>query len=444
MPQTQQNESPSVHHAPAPRTVATYRRRTVRLLIAHDRLRDVDSWLQELKRVQFAVSAEVVQTPETFAERLRAEQYDVVLASSGIPNWTGPQILEILRQQDEDIPFIFLAGDGESDFMEECIAKGASDCVFRNRLARLPVSVAIAVEQRAIREERTRAQIDLRRSEAHYHALMENPNYGIFRFDLGGQFLMVNKALASMLGYDSAEELATKNLSTDIIRDPVERAQLFDSYRLTGQVVPIEIELKRKDGSPMRVRLSGQRADAREEEPEESCDIIAEDVTAQRASEDNLRQLAATDALTGLANYRKLAETLEVEMKRSDRTGRSFAVLAFDLDGMKAVNDTYGHLTGNRALQRLANTLRFSCRSIDTPARYGGDEFAIILPEAGARQAGLVGRRICELLANDHEEPKLTVSVGVGIYPEDGSTVDILLRRADRELYEMKNLKKIA
>jgi diguanylate cyclase (GGDEF)-like protein len=172
---------------------------------------------------------------------------------------------------------------------------------------------------------------------------------------------------------------------------------------------------------------------------EETCEIIAEDLTEQRASEDQLRHLAATDALTGLPNYRKLAETLESEMRRSDRTGRSFAVLAFDLDGMKQINDTHGHLTGNRALQRLANTLRFACRSVDTPARYGGDEFAIILPETGAREAGLAGRRICECLADDHEEPKLSVSVGVGIYPEDGPTVEALLQTADRALYRMKH-----
>ncbi len=183
--------------------------------------------------------------------------------------------------------------------MEEFLANGAADCVYKNRLARLPIAVAIAVEQRSIREEHNRAQIELRRSEAHYHALVENPNYGICRFDLSGRLLMVNKALSAMLGYDSADELVTKNLATDIIHDPVERAQLFDSYRLTGNVAPIEIEFRRKDGTPMRVRLSGQRADARHGEPEESCDIIAEDVTAQRASEDNLRHLAATDALTG-------------------------------------------------------------------------------------------------------------------------------------------------
>lgn len=439
MPQPRQNETRQVHQAVRAHGVATYRWRIVRLLIAHDHMADVEPWLQELKRVQFAVSAEVVQTSEAFSARLRERQYDVVLATGGMPNWTGLQVLEVLRLQDEDTPFIYLGTEFEEDVMEEFIGKGASDCVYRNRLARLPVAVAIAVEQRSMREERDRVEIKLRRSEAHYHALTENPHYGIFRFDLSGQFLTVNKALAIMLGYESAEELMARNLATDIIRDPAERAQLFESYRETGRVDPIEIEWKRKDGTPMRVRLSGQRVDSPQGTPEETCEIIAEDLTAQRASDDHLRRLAATDALTGLANYRKLAETLESEMKRSDRTGRSFAVLAFDLDGMKRVNDTYGHLTGNRALQRLANILRFSCRSIDTPARYGGDEFAIILPETSAREAGLAGRRICECLAGDHEEPQLSVSVGVGIYPDNGPAVEDLLQVADRALYKMKH-----
>ncbi len=136
------------------------------------------------------------------------------------------------------------------------------------------------------------------------------------------------------------------------------------------------------------------------------CEIIAEDVTAQRASEDHLRHLAATDALTGLANYRRLSEELESEIKRSDRTGRAFAVLMFDLDGMKQINDRYGHLAGNRALCRLADIFRFSCRSIDTAARYGGDEFAIVLPETVANDAALVRKRICERLSSDREEPR--------------------------------------
>jgi diguanylate cyclase (GGDEF)-like protein/PAS domain S-box-containing protein len=442
MPQPQQNEAGQGHHALAAQSIASYRRRIVRLLIAHDHAADVEPWLQELKKVQFTVSADVVQTPETFAARLRTHEYDVVLATGGMPNWTGSQVLEALRLEDKDIPFIFLGTDFGESCLEESIDKGVSDGVYRNRLARLPIAVAIAIEQRAMSEERDRAEVKLRHSEAHYHALKENPHYGVFRFDLGGRFLMVNKALAAMLGYESTDELMEQNLATDIIRDPAEQAQLFEAYRQTGRVDRIEIEWKRKDGTPMKVRLSGQRVDDLQGAPDESCEIIAEDVTAQRAVEENLRHLAATDALTGLANYRKLAETLEAEIKRSGRTGRSFAVLAFDLDGMKRINDTHGHLTGNRALERLANVLRFSCRSIDTPARYGGDEFAIILPETGAPEAGLAGRRICECLSSDPEEPRISVSFGVGVYPEDGPTVEALLGTADRRLYEMKRSEK--
>jgi diguanylate cyclase (GGDEF)-like protein len=210
---------------------------------------------------------------------------------------------------------------------------------------------------------------------------------------------------------------------------------------MTGCIDLIEVEWKRKDGTAMKVRLSGRQVGSEEGAPL-GCEIIAVDVTAQRSSEDLLRHLAATDALTGLANYRRLSEALESEIKRSDRTGRAFAVLMFDLDGMKRINDGYGHLAGNRALCRLADIFRFSCRSIDTPARYGGDEFAIVLPETGAKDAMIVGKRICERLSNDSEEPMLSVSIGTAVYPEDGASIDSLFQSADRALYAMKQQKK--
>jgi len=163
-------------------------------------------------------------------------------------------------------------------------------------------------------------------------------------------------------------------------------------------------------------------------------------VTAQRASEDHLRHLAATDVLTGLANYCRFSETLESEIKRSQRTARTFAVLLFDLKGLKRINDSRGHLVGNWALCRVADIFHVSCRSIDTAARYGGDKFAVILPETGAHEAGAVGRRICERLSNDREEPLLSVSVGIVIYPEDGTTIESLFQATDRTLYKMKQL----
>ncbi len=153
---------------------------------------------------------------------------------------------------------------------------------------------------------------------------------------------------------------------------------------------------------------------------------------------DQVRRMAVTDPLTGLANYRTLINALQSEMERSRRSGRPFAVALFDLDGLKSVNDRFGHLVGSRAICRLANVLRMHCRSTDTGARYGGDEFAIVLPEASAEAALRVARRVREKLASDPEIPQLTVSFGVAVFPHDGDSIEKLLGAADRDLYRMK------
>jgi len=151
-----------------------------------------------------------------------------------------------------------------------------------------------------------------------------------------------------------------------------------------------------------------------------------------------LRVQAETDSLTGLANHRRLFEVLHTEINRSKRTGREFALMLLDVDQFKKINDQYGHLVGDRALCRLANTLRSFCRSIDTAARQGGDEFALVLPETGSLASALAGERICELLAKDTEEPVISASVGVAAYPTDAETIGALLSAADGALYAMK------
>jgi len=151
-----------------------------------------------------------------------------------------------------------------------------------------------------------------------------------------------------------------------------------------------------------------------------------------------VRTLAISDSLTGLANYRHLVDVLQSELERSARTNRAFSVLLMDLDGLKKINDRYGHLTGSRALCRVATTLRLNCRSIDTAARYGGDEFAVVLPETGALAAEQVAERIRHYLLTDEEVPQLSLSIGVATFPKCGVTVHQLLEYADQALYVMK------
>jgi diguanylate cyclase (GGDEF)-like protein len=153
---------------------------------------------------------------------------------------------------------------------------------------------------------------------------------------------------------------------------------------------------------------------------------------------DRVRELSVSDPLTGLANYRRFIDMLETEVRRCERTGRTFAVLLLDLDGLKKINDQLGHVVGTRAICRVAEVLRSHCRALDTAARYGGDEFALVLPESNAAAAWQVACRICDRLESDGEQPRLAVSLGVAVFPNDGEKIDALLSAADRVLYGMK------
>jgi len=406
------------------------------ILFAHSHAAEVECCLQELNKMHFTVSAEIVVTPEEFSERLGKHAYDLIVAEYPSPNWHETQALELLNRSNRQIPLIFVGRILQRETVAEFITRGAYDCIEMGHIGHLPVAVHRALDEKALRDERDRAQIGLRHSEARYRALAGNLSYGICRCDLDGKFLEVNEAMVKMFGHASKEELLAVDLAGALIQDADKRAQLLGQPDQQGSVDAIEIEWKRKDGTNLKVRLSGQEV-IDEQGKLDGYEVITEDVTKQRQLEDHLRQQAARDPLTGLANYRHLAEVLDMEIKRSARTGREFALLLFDLDGLKQINDCYGHLIGSHALCRVADVLSF-CRDIDTAARYGGDEFAVVLPETAAEAANNVAQRICESIANDGMEPILSVSIGVAVYPHDGERIEALLRKADVAMYAMK------
>jgi diguanylate cyclase (GGDEF)-like protein/PAS domain S-box-containing protein len=347
------------------------------------------------------------------------------------------QVLDLLSRMKKDIPLIFLVHGLKRETAAEFILKGAAECIEMDSIGHLPVAIHRALDEKALRDQRDRAEKDLRRSEARYRALSGNLSYGICRCSLDGRFLEVNEAMMRMLGFASREELLALDLVRDIIQDPGSRAQLLGQSGADALVDPVEIEWKRKDHAILKVRLSGREVFS-EQGDLGAYEIIAEDVTRQRELEDHLRRQAASDPLTGLANYRHLVDVLDLEIKRSKRTSREFALLFFDLDGLKLINDRYGHMRGSQALCRLADVLCSCCRDIDTPARFGGDEFALVLPETNREAANLVARRVCESAANDGKGPKLSVSVGMAVYPQNGDTIEGLLCEADSALYSMK------
>ena len=163
---------------------------------------------------------------------------------------------------------------------------------------------------------------------------------------------------------------------------------------------------------------------------------------------EELKKLTKTDHLTGLLNRRYLYERLKDEVARSERHGYPLSLLMLDLDGFKYCNDTFGHLVGDKTLKLIAETILNTVRSMDIVARYGGDEFMVILPETAESLAIDIAERLRNNIAKkvvfaqdtSGTGPRtLTTSIGIACYPEHGETVELLLENVDKALYRAKN-----
>jgi diguanylate cyclase (GGDEF)-like protein len=150
-----------------------------------------------------------------------------------------------------------------------------------------------------------------------------------------------------------------------------------------------------------------------------------------------LEDMALRDPLTGVGNYRLLSERLDYELTRHRRSGGSLTVLLLDMNNFKEINDTYGHLAGDRVLIEAANAIRSALRSQDTLARQGGDEFSILAPETDGLQALQLARRVHDALASELGGA-LSISVGGASFPEDGLDANALLNLADADLRRIK------
>ncbi len=284
----------------------------------------------------------------------------------------------------------------------------------------------------------------LREAEDKYRTIFENALDGIYQSLPDGRILDVNPAMAAMFGYDSPAAMVGEVLDAAkyMYERPEDRAPFVEALKNNEQVTRFQARMKKRSGELLWVELSA-RAVRDADGNVRYFEGICLDITDRKVTEQDLRRRASRDDLTGLYNRVFFREWLHGALQTAARNGNRLGVLYIDLNDFKSVNDSYGHLVGDRVLREMSGRIRERVRECDMVARIGGDEFCVVLeglhsPDDVCRVSRLISESLSQPVLVGETTLRLGGSVGVAIFPEDGRDADVLLGRADQAMYRAK------
>lgn len=408
----------------------------IRVLLIEDEAGDaclVKTALKQPKNVEFNVTWS--QSLSEAQHILGSESFDVILLDLSLPDSEGIATVKLARCRACDIPIVVLTGREDTDFALNALKAGANDYMVKGDFGFDGLA-------RVIRYALLRAEM-----EAENRLLIAALNAaanGIVITDVDGIIKWVNPAFTKLTGYELEETLNHK--PGELVRSNKQGVEFYEEMwrkLLAGEQWKGEVINKRKDGSLYHENLS--IAPVKNARSEITNFVgVKQDISERKQLEEQLKNLANTDPLTSLFNRRVFLEQLSQETHRVIRSKNCAVVLMLDLDFFKRINDTYGHATGDEVLKQFAKILVKQTRDIDISARFGGEEFVILLPDSNREKASAMAERLrkeVSFITIPHEKGNVTITVSIGaalITPEHFDDGEYALNRADHALYEAK------
>ncbi len=386
---------------------------------------------------------EVVGSLQEAYAAVAVHKPDLAIVDLVLPDGQGIDLLPA-GAPERPYPVMVLTGQGDEKIAVEAMKAGAFDYVVKtaNSMLALPRIATRVLREWELVLDRRRAEAALIESEERYRTLVEDMPFLICRYMTGGGLTFVNENFSQYYN-KSPQELSGLNyfqLLPEDVRQIV-RGNLT-SLTPTNPVTSYEFPIFKLEEA-VRWQRWTDRALFDKKGKLVEYQSMGEDITERKRTEQQLQKLATHDFLTGLPNRRLFQERLDLALTKAEHNQQSLALLYIDLDSFKAINDSLGHENGDKVLQVVGERLQGCIREIDTVARFGGDEFAIIIDHPNSRP--LVINIIERILAcfgkpyqiNGHKVP-LTASIGVAFYPQDAEDRLALLIQADNAMYTAK------
>ena len=430
---------------------------------ARGRILLVDDELSVLKSLRILLEVEGFQvaTAASGTEalgRLMNFHFHLVILDLGLPDCSGFDLIDTIFASSNALKIVVVSGQADIETAIRTIKHGAHDYIRKPyAVEELIQSVKNTFQQLFLEQENQRISRELQNTERVYRYLVDNSPDFVFAVNTEGEFTFVNRRVETLLGI-APEALIGRHFAVIVDPQDIDTARFVFSERRVGERASCDVELKLKKKITMNSESAdsdvalvvscssfGMYSDSSELDATVYLGAygVARDITERKRSEEAISYRAHHDVLTGLPNRVLLQDRIGVAIKQAERTGLFVAVLFIDLDGFKRINDLFGHASGDAVLQEVGRRLQKCLRSADTLARFGVDEFAVVLPDLQSiENANVIAEKFLKSLRRpffvEGVELFVTGSIGIAGFPRDGRACEQLLRSADSAMYQVK------